>query len=614
MKEDKEKWLDGVMKGLEGDMKRHRHRCFYKKMKRLTDTRIAPMSTILDERGQPLQKSEEKLERWKQHFEKVLNVQNEVEANVLEDLEDHSETDTSQLTREEVEQAVKKLQNGKAAGEDEIVAEMLKSGGEVMIDWLLEILQEVWRTKQLPSEWKKSILVPVHKKKDRKVCDNYRGISLLSIPGKVLSLVLLDRLETIIDPQLMEAQCGFRKGRGTIDQIWATRQIIERATEFQGTVHLGFVDLTKAYDSVDRSALITILKQYRVPQQLIDIIKELYTGTWCSVRTAERSSEDFEVKTGVRQGCVLSPLLFNCFMDRIVREAMEMTGGGLHVEYTTRGGLFLSYRDKTPLTTCIQNAQYADDLTLVAENRKELQQVIDALDRACTQWGMKISGDKTKVLSIGEPPGDQPAITLKGQALEEVDSFSYLGSEVEQTSRAEKDVKIRIEKAATVYQMWRRKVFRSRNLSRRTKVQVFRAMVMSVLLYGAETWTVTQQDIRRLKTFQMRCLRDIVGVTLWDMRRNVDILEETGELPIKEQLRLKRLQWFGHLQRMPDHRPQKQLLRCRLRGKKRRPGGTWLRWVDVISRDLTEIPQWQEVVTDRSAWRSAIHQPRSTQP
>ena len=97
--------------------------------------------------------------------------------NVLEDLEDHSEADTSQLTREEVEQAVKKLQNGKAAGEDEIVAEMQKNGGEVMFDWLLEILQEVWRTKQLPSEWKKSILAPVHKKK---VCDNYRGISPLN--------------------------------------------------------------------------------------------------------------------------------------------------------------------------------------------------------------------------------------------------------------------------------------------------------------------------------------------------------------------------------------------------------------------------------------------------
>ena len=84
---------------------------------------------------------------------------------------------------------------------------------------------------------------------------------------------------------------------------------------------------------------------------------------------------------------------------------MEMTGGGLHVEYTTSGGLFLSYRDKTPLTTCIQNAQYAEDLTLVAEYRNEQQQMLDALDRACTRWGMRISGDKTKVIGIGEPPG-----------------------------------------------------------------------------------------------------------------------------------------------------------------------------------------------------------------
>ena len=120
----------------------------------------------------------------------------------------------------------------------------------------------------MPSEWKRAILVPVHKK-DRKICDNYHGIFLLSVPGEVLSLVLLNRLETIIDPQLKESQCGFRKGRDTVDQIWVARQIIERATEYRTTVHLVFVDLTKAYDSVDRSALLTILRHYRVPQQLI---------------------------------------------------------------------------------------------------------------------------------------------------------------------------------------------------------------------------------------------------------------------------------------------------------------------------------------------------------
>ena len=131
---------------------------------------------------------------------------------------------------------------------------------------------------------------------------------------------------------------------------------------------------------------------------------------------------------------------------------------------------------------------------------------------------------------------------------------------------------------------------------------------MSVLLYGAETWAANQQDIRRLHAFQMKALRDIVGVTLWDRRRNEDILKETGETPVEEQLRQRRLQWFGHLQRMPDHRPQKQVMKCRPQGKKRKPGGTSLRWMDVINRDLSRITNWQEAVKDRKQWRVTIHQ------
>ena len=172
---------------------------------------------------------------------------------------------------------------------------------------------------------------------------------------------------------------------------------------------------------------------------------------------------------------------------------------------------------------------------------------------------MQISVSKTKILTVEEQGKDRqvrdkPSITLQGQALEEVESSSYLGSEVGQSAKVEKEVAVRLEKAGKVYQMWRRKVFRSRNLGKATKMRVFWTMVMSVLLYGAETWPVTQHDII-LKTFQMRCLRDILGLTLWDMHQNVDILKETGELPVEEQLRQRRLQWLGHVQRMPNHRP-----------------------------------------------------------
>ena len=608
VKDDREKWLRTMMKETEDSLKRNRQGDFFRKLRDINADKVKPTSTILDESGQPIKDNEEKLARWKRHFDEVLNVKSIVEEEVTTNVEDRSTSDTAEVTREEVKKAMSKLKNGKAAGSDEIVAELVKNGGEAMVDWLWELLREVWRTKQIPQEWKNAILIPLHKKKDRKVCDNYRGIALLSVPGKVLSLILLERLENIIDPQLLESQCGFRQGRGTIDQIWLTRQIIERAVEYETAAYLCFVDLTKAYDSVDRAALIAILKSYKVPRQLIDIIQEMYTNTWCQVRTAEGTSEEFQVQSGVRQGCVLSPLLFNCFMDRVLRDTLETTPGGWSIEYTTTDGLFLTYRDKTTTTSDVQNVQYADDLTLVAESGEELQFMVDTLDKACTRWGMSINGAKTKTMRIGVDDDDQPAITLKGNTLEIVETFSYLGSEVGQTARVDGEVRTRLEKAATVYQMWRRKLFRSRNIAKRTKIHVFRVMVMSVLLYGAETWAITQQGLKRLHAFQMKCLRDIVGVTLWDQRRNEDILAETGELPMEDQLRLKRLQWFGHLQRMPDHRPQRQVLKCRPEGKKRKPGGTSLRWIDIVNRDLSKIANWEQLVKDRNQWRSTIHQ------
>ena len=190
---------------------------------------------------------------------------------------------------------------------------------------------------------------------------------------------------------------------------------------------------------------------------------------------------------------------------------------------------------------------------------------------------MIINVGKTKVLTAGDHlEADQAPITLQNCVLEDVKSFSYLGSEVEQTGKVEKEVTTRIQKAGTVYQMWRRKVFQSRTLGRDTKMRVFRTLVMSVLLYSVETWPVTKKDIRKWTTFQVRCLRDILGVTLWHKQRNVDILRETEEHPVEQQLRQKRLQWFGHLQRMPDHRIQKQILRCRPEGNSRTPGGTQL--------------------------------------
>ena len=150
----------------------------------------------------------------------------------------------------------------------------------------------------------------------------------------------------------MDTQCGFRKRPSTADQIWVTRQVVEKAREYQTKVYLYFVDLPKAYNSVNRTALVAILRLYGLSHQVVDFIEDLYTGTECHVRTANGVSEDFLVKTGVRQGCGLFPLLFNCVMDRILKEVTDLLGGCLHIDYTSSGGLFLSYRSITTAFTC----------------------------------------------------------------------------------------------------------------------------------------------------------------------------------------------------------------------------------------------------------------------
>ena len=136
--------------------------------------------------------------------------------------------------------------------------------------------------------------------------------------------------------------------------------------------------------------------------------------------------------------------------------------------------------------------------------------MVNAINNACKRWGMTISATKTKTLTVGEQQtNSQPPIMLQSQPLEEVESLSYLGSEIGQSNKAEKEVAVRLEKAGKVFQIRRRRVFQSRTLST-AKVQSYQTLVMPVLLYGAETWTVAEHDVRKLKSFQMRCLWDIL--------------------------------------------------------------------------------------------------------
>ena len=141
------------------------------------------------------------------------------------------------------------------------------------------------------------------------------------------------------------------------------------------------------------------------------------------------------------------------------------------------------------------------------------------------------------------------------------------------------------------------------NLSKNTMLHASRTLVMLVLLYGAGTWDVSSLDPRKLKMFQMRCLRDILGVTLWDRTWNMHY--HSGENWGVAQLQQRRFLWFGHVWRMPAHRPQRQLMWCKPSRKKRLPGGAPLRWCDLIKNNLRGMTNRKEAIQDRNSGRFA---------
>ena len=229
--------------------------------------------------GQTLLKDNDSINaRWKEHFQELLNRNSSAEPDIADHIpqspikEDMGEPPT--LT--EVHNAIRNLRNNKAAGPDGIPAEILKEGGPKLWHHIHNLLIKVWEREELPSELRDAQIVTIFKKGDKAECGNYRGISLLSTTGKILARVLANRLLPLSEEVLPESQCGFRPSRGTTDMIFSVRQLQEKCREQGLPLYMAFIDLTKAFDSVDRQALWSILSKYGCHDKYIRVLRLLH--------------------------------------------------------------------------------------------------------------------------------------------------------------------------------------------------------------------------------------------------------------------------------------------------------------------------------------------------
>ena len=217
---------------------------------------------------------------------------------------------------------------------------------------------------------RRALIVPIHKKGSRTQCEIYHGISLLSIPGKVYASVLERRMRTITKGKVLEEQGAFRRGRSCVDQLF-TQQLGEKIKiiEKNKRMLMVCVDLAKAYDRVERELLWRVLRAYGVNGELIRAVRSLYDDGKACVRVRGQKLDWFRVGQGVRQGCTMSPWLFNIFMDKIVREAKQKFEGGFEME-----------------TGKIQLLLFADDLMLMAERDEGAERNLKELDEVMRKW------------------------------------------------------------------------------------------------------------------------------------------------------------------------------------------------------------------------------------
>ena len=583
----------------------------------LLPTRVV---TIHDAEGVPCVSTSAQHQRWRQHFTKVLNIQSEFDRREIE-LVSQREVDESLGSVPnsiDVRKALCKLKNGKAAGSSGILPEMLKVGRkhEDFVGMLTELVNEVWQERRVPQEWVDAILVPIPKKGNLHLCDNWRGIALLDVVGKLVARILQGRLQSLAERELPESQCGFRRGRGCTDMIFVVRQLAEKAVEHHTKQFFVFVDLRKAYDSVPREAMWRVLKKLGVPEVLVEIVKSFHTDMQARVRVDGELLDDIEVNNGLRQGCTMAPTLFNLYAcavaERWMERVREVESAGTQILYKLDQKLFRRSTRKAS-EVCLHKGEFADDVVLMTRSREAAAAALRAYMEVTRAFGMTVSIPKTKFMVVGSAVSEEEklAIAVDGGVIEWVSEFPYLGSLIADSSRIDKEVEKRIASASKAFGALRQAVFKDAHLSVKTKRQVYKACVLSVLLYGSECWVPLRRHLKKLNAFHHRCVRTVLGITnqrQWQERiSSATVREQWGDLEtITTKLMRRRLEWLGHLVRMPDHRLPKICLFSWL-PQTRPPRGPRRRWRDLLKRDLKDVGVadgcWYGEALDRKNWR-----------
>ena len=535
---------------------------------------------------------QERIKLWKQHFENLQgNPPKVMHEPITRIISKQLDIKLWPFTQEELNSVLKKIKNRKAAGLDEIPLEVWKT--RQFDDILLRHCNAVYNQNPI-DRWKKGCILPFPKMGDLGLAKNYRGITLTSIAAKIYNALLQNRIEPKIENILRKNQNGFWRNRSTSSQILTICRILEDVR----AKNLHYYLSTSPRPSIPftEGKMEQILLAYCLPKETVAAITILYRNTKVKVRSPNGDTEYINIVVGVLEEDTLAPYLFIICLDYVLKTSID--------KIRENGFEMTKKRSRRYPAKTITDADYADDIAILANTPNQAETLLHSLEWAAAGIGLQVNAHKTEYMCYNQT-GD--ISTLDGSSLKLVDKFTYLGSSISST---EKDIDTRLRKAWTDFD--RLSIIWKSDLTDKMKCSFIQAVVVSILLYGCTTWTLTKRLEKKLDGNYTRMLRAILNKS-W--RQHPTKHQLYGHLPpITKTIQVRQTRHAGHSWRNKDELISDALQWTTTygRAKARQPAQTYIQqlWEDMgcSSEDLPEAmndrEKWWERVRDilLAAW------------
>ena len=477
---------------------------------------------------------------WKAHFQK-LHTETRNQDIPLSVENRPSKALNKPFKMKELQAVIKNMKNKKAEGTDKIANEMIKHFPEKLLNLILALFNKFLEKGQITHEWCLGLIAPLFKENDKSNPDNYRGICISNALLKCVCLMLNNRLKKFCAKNNLIAmeQIGFKEKSRTTDHILTIKTLVSNHLNAKkgNKVFACFIDLKKAYDSIHHKALFQKLRKNNINGSFLNLIIDLYSKTKCAVKVNGKRTDFFDYSKGVRQGCPLSPLLFNLFINGIVKKVDKNNPNPL------------KFGDKN-----ISSLLYADDLVIFSSTREGLQKSLNSASEFFEKWNLSINYDKTKCMTFNKKGGnDKNIFHINSNPLENVKSYKYLGITISNKNCSLKGTLLNLSVKANRALFSLKTNLNLMKMPVKLLLKLYDTMILPILLYGAEIWvpsgkyTFESWDKSPTEKEHLSLLKQILGVNR-SVQNNM-VRAEFGRLPLIYNAHVRAWQYIRYLRK-----------------------------------------------------------------